>query len=363
MNNRADAIVLGGGIFGSSIALQLRETGMENVVLLEAEDTLMTRASWANQARIHNGYHYPRSRATALSCRENYARFLHDYRGAVRRSERTLYAIARNSKVAATQFQAFCDDVDIPCHVDDAETRSLFDFNAVEAVFQVEEAVFDAVALRQDFERRLHASGVEVHLACRAKVASWSKNRVEVSSSIGTWKAHVLVNATYASLDQVGVEIRSKIKRELAEIAMVRLPKQLSETSITVMDGPYFSTLPFPSQNVHSLSHVRFTPHCEWTNSASTSTARKASHFSAMIADAAHYVPLMESAVYQHSMFETKAVLQANEHDDGRPILIERHPESDRIFSILGAKIDNLYDAVDAVSQMVAHLKKSLEIE
>ena len=29
---------------------------------------LMQRASYANQARVHNGYHYPRSLLTALGC-------------------------------------------------------------------------------------------------------------------------------------------------------------------------------------------------------------------------------------------------------------------------------------------------------
>jgi hypothetical protein len=46
-------------------------------------------------------------------------------------------------------------------------------------------------------------------------------------------------------------------------------------------------------------------------------------------------------------MFEIKAVLLRSEDDDGRPILVERDGEVGRITSILGAKIDNIYELRD----------------
>jgi hypothetical protein len=44
-------------------------------------------------------------------------------------------------------------------------------------------------------------------------------------------------------------------------------------------------------------------------------------------------------------LFELKAILAAAEVDDRRPILVESSPISPRITSILGAKLDNIYDA------------------
>src|SRR5689334_16069220 len=69
-----DAVVVGGGFYGARLALLLRRRG-ERVLLVEREATLLARASIRNQARVHNGYHYPRSVLTSMRSRVNYRRF------------------------------------------------------------------------------------------------------------------------------------------------------------------------------------------------------------------------------------------------------------------------------------------------
>ena len=59
-----DRVVIGGGIFGSQASIVLANEGF-TVLLIEQSSRLMTRASYVNQARLHNGLHYPRSLATA----------------------------------------------------------------------------------------------------------------------------------------------------------------------------------------------------------------------------------------------------------------------------------------------------------
>ena len=54
--------------------------------------------------------------------------------------------------------------------------------------------------------------------------------------------------------------------------------------------------------------------------------------------------PALARCEYLRSIFETKAILARNEGDDGRPILIQRSTENPRVISVLGAKIDNIYD-------------------
>ena len=69
---RVDVMVVGGGFYGCALALHLRRS-FERVVIVEREDGLLRRASYNNQARLHNGYHYPRSfrtgRAAGSICR------------------------------------------------------------------------------------------------------------------------------------------------------------------------------------------------------------------------------------------------------------------------------------------------------
>jgi hypothetical protein len=63
------------------------------------------------------------------------------------------------------------------------------------------------------------------------------------------------------------------------------------------------------------------------------------------------YLPLVVKAKYVESLFEIKTVLQKNESDDGRPILIERHEELAGCYSILGGKIDNIYDVLEKLDE------------
>jgi hypothetical protein len=50
-------------------------------------------------------------------------------------------------------------------------------------------------------------------------------------------------------------------------------------------------------------------------------------------------------------LFEVKTVLVKNEGDDGRPILFERHLELPGCYSILGGKIDNIYDVIETLEK------------
>ena len=66
-----------------------------------------------------------------------------------------------------------------------------------------------------------------------------------------------------------------------------------------------------------------------------------------MLRDAGHYLPALLGSEYVDSLFEVKTVLVNNEHDDGRPILFEKHPELPGCYSVLGGKIDNIFDVIE----------------
>ena len=68
-----------------------------------------------------------------------------------------------------------------------------------------------------------------------------------------------------------------------------------------------------------------------------------------MLRDVGRYIPDALKARYIDSLFEVKTILTKNEGDDGRPILFERHAELAGCYSVLGGKIDNIYDVLETL--------------
>jgi glycine/D-amino acid oxidase-like deaminating enzyme len=358
----ADAVVIGGGLYGTAIAAYLTRRGLRRVVLVEQADALLSRASFNNQARVHNGYHYLRSFTTAFRSRVNLPRFLRAWPDAVRQDFTQLYAVARqNSKVTAWQFERFCRHVDAPFAPAPASLRKLFEPRLIEDVYVVEEYAFDARNLAAAATRDLADCGVTLRLGTRVNAVSRAAGdgyKVSTSSRHGdeVIRCARVFNCTYAGLNQIGGAFgatRTPLKLEITEMALVQVPAVLQGLGITVMDGPFFSTMPFPARQLHSLSHVRYTPHQHWADRAGLdpyqrlATYGRETRVDRMLRDAGRYVPAILQAQYVDSLFELKTVLEKNESDDGRPILFEKHTQLPGCYSVLGGKIDNLFDVLE----------------
>jgi hypothetical protein len=63
-----------------------------------------------------------------------------------------------------------------------------------------------------------------------------------------------------------------------------------------------------------------------------------------MIRDAARYMPELAKCVQEDSLWEIKTVLPQSELDDGRPILFQPDLHLKGFVSIMGGKLDNIYD-------------------
>lgn len=365
-----NAVVVGGGFYGCAIAVYLaKQRGVEQVTLIERASALMTRASYNNQARVHNGYHYPRSFTTAFRSRVNLPNFVRDWPHVVRQDFTKLYAVAkRNSKVTARQFERFCRQIGAQIAPAAASMQALFEPRLIEKVYEVQEYAFDAALLAKWAQEELTHSGVEVVLNTAAvSVAREPGQRgllVTLSGPEGDNRqvscAH-LFNCTYSGLNQLGGEFSGNgtaLKHEITEMALMRVPARLKDLGITVMDGPFFSMMPFPAEALHTLSHVRYTPHLSWKDQrgvcpyARLDAYQRQSRSDRMVRDVSRYIPAMLEADYVKSLFEVKTVLIKNEGDDGRPILFEKSAELPGLYSVLGGKMDNIYDILEAISKL-----------
>lgn len=341
---RVDALIIGAGFFGVEIALELRRQGLRRVVVVEREAGIMRRASYVNQARVHHGYHYPRSLVTAERSRANFEAFVAEYSHAVLADMAKVYAIASGSRVSAAQFETFCRVIGVPCQPAPGQVAGLFDRALVEGAFLTRELAFDAAILAAGLRAALDAAGVTVVLNTAARVVGAEADHVVVQVGEARVRAHHVVNCTYADIEFAGVTLRSRVKKELTELVLIAPPPELRKLGVTVMDGPFFSTMPFPSAGLHSLSHVRYTPHAANDSARPERLVPLQSNWKAMLRDSARFLPCLARAEMVGSMYEMKATLIQNEADDGRPILVERSDEVPRVLSVLGAKIDNIYE-------------------
>lgn len=346
-----DAVVIGGGFFGCHVALALKAQGLGTVRLIERETGLMRRASFVNQARVHGGYHYPRSLPTALSSRRSFRKFVEEHAFAVIPHVSMIYGIARSSRVSASQFARFCDEIGAPCREDRLALEEMFDPALMEACFSVEEIAFDSSKLAKDLARRLSRAKVDCSFGVKARIQDWNASSVRLATSEGPLTTSYVFNCTYAHLDDVGVRIRNPIKKELAEIGLINPPPEMAGRAVTVMDGPFFSSMPFPALDCYSLTHVRYTPHTSWTECGNRAPDFVGSRSKVMLRDASRYMPCMRDASYLGSLYELKAVLIKTEDSDARPIVFEQSPETTRVYSILGSKIDNIYDITELIAQ------------
>ena len=360
-----DALIIGGGFYGTSIAINLVEKfKFKDVIIIEKEDDVLKRSSQYNQARLHNGYHYPRSLATGLSSRYNLGKFLKDYPEVYKRSFKSIYAIAKNSKTSSQQFQKFCKTIGAKFSLAKKEEKEIFSSNYIDEVFLTEEYIYDSKILTDKIKKRIQHSKIELLLS--SKVLKFDKkNRhfaVEIECQKNKSKQIIcskkIFNCAYSGINNFANRniIKTSLKHEVAEISLIKVPNSLKGYGITVIDGPFFSLMPYPTENLHSLSHVRYTPHFYWLDQGTDAYKKlneyhKISRYNRMIKDASRYLPIIQKSKYIKSFFEVKTILQKNEGNDGRPILYEKNQEMDGFFSILGGKIDNIYDIFEKVNK------------
>src|SRR6185437_4681277 len=329
-----------------------------------------------NQARVHHGYHYPRSLRTALRSRINFPRFVEQFAFCIERSFDKYYAVARQfSKVTARQFRNFFAHIQAPIEPAPEAVRRLFNRDLVEEVFRFTEYAFNAVRLREWLRQRLFDAEVEVRLRTEAnRVQAHADGRLLLTTGLRQRPEGLLArevfNCTYAQINRLlagsGLPL-IPLKQELTEMALVHVPEPLAHMGLTVMCGPFFSVMPFPARGLHSLSHVRYTPHAAWSEGtgiyrpayAEMAAHPRRSHYTWMIRDAARFLPLLNECRYEDSLWEIKTVLPRSEVDDSRPILFQRHHGLANLHCVLGAKIDNIFDLLDELNGTVHQERRS----
>ena len=363
-----DKIIIGAGLYGLYAAKACGERG-ERVLVLEWEAAPFKRATYINQARVHMGYHYPRSYATAIKSAHYFNRFVRDYDFCIHSEFEQVYATSGSfSWTNREQFVQFCRAAEIPC--EEVVPEKYFKKGMCDGAFLTKEYTYDAAILGQFFMDAIaQLDNVEIRYGVRIRDIVRQRDVYEILLENGERvETGYLLNATYGSTNQIldlaGFEA-FKIKYELCEIILCEAKEQLLDVGITVMDGPFFSIMPFGKTGSHSLTSVTFTPHvssfeslpafhCQ-TRSGGYCTPQQLGNCNDCPAQPESAWPYMSSMArkylkeaygfsYTGSLFSMKPILKASEVDDSRPTVIRKASEKPTFVSVLSGKINTVYD-------------------
>ena len=363
-----DKIIIGAGIYGLYAALFCGKKG-EHVIVLEKEDEAFKRATYINQARVHMGYHYPRSYSTAIKSAGYFERFHKDYSFSELIEFDQIYATSTNfSWTNAEQFKKFCKNAKIKC--EDLPIQNYFKEGLCDGCFLTREYTYDAHILRDYFLNEIAKyENIEIKFNSNIKKINKKKDMYEIVLSNGEeYESNFVLNATYASVNQIlnmlGYE-PFKIKYELCEIILCSVSENLKNIGITVMDGPFFSIMPFGKTGYHSLTSVTFTPHvtsydtlptfeCQKNNNGyctkeklgncNECPAKPKSAWSYMSNLAKKYLKDEYEFKYEGSLYSMKPILKASEIDDSRPTVIKQFSTNPTFISVLSGKINTVFD-------------------
>lgn len=360
-------IIIGAGLYGLYAALYCGKKE-ENILVLECDDAAFKRATYINQARVHMGYHYPRSLSTAMKSAGYFERFNRDFSFCIQREFEQIYATsARFSWTDAVQFRKFCDAAGIRC--EEVNPERYFKSGMCDGAFLTTEYTYDAMILRdfylQELEKR---KNVEIKYSVRITGIRRDADVYVIDTTEGAYNTGYLLNATYAGTNQILDMLdfdKIGIKYELCEIILCEVSKELKKVGLTVMDGPFFSIMPFGKTGYHSLTSVTFTPHttcygvvpefdcqkksggrCTRVHLANCNdcAVRPESAFPYMSNLARKYVKDTYEFHYVKSLFSVKPILKSSEIDDSRPTVIRTYTTNPTFVSVLSGKINTVYD-------------------
>lgn len=349
-----DVAIVGGGLFGTTIATTVAGIeAVESVDVYEKLDDILQCASAINQCRLHRGYHYPRSRETAIESLEAAPAFRDEYPSAVIDERNHYYGIAKEgSKTTGSEFIKHCEDVGL--EYKRASIDAMRD-DALDLCVEVEENQIDPRALRAEIHRRIDESEtINLHL----------NHEVEDADELDGYE-YVIV-ATYTSNNPVLSSyptLQQEYKFEVVERPVAELPEKFENKSCIVLDGPFINIEPFSDTGYHHLGHVVHgerhsnvgeTPELGDLDpsllNAGLIEDPPSSRFQESVEGGLEFFPNLDEAEYVGSKFTIRTVLPDVEDTDARPTIVDREGN---VFSVFSGKMSTCVVAANKVAEQL----------
>jgi hypothetical protein len=175
-----------------------------------------------------------------------------------------IYAISKhNSKTSSRDFKSFVSRLGLDFEV--IEQDLYFNPGTVELALRVEEPTFDSQILRRQMLKEIDSEqNIDLCLDTAVIGGVLSERASYLSLSNGsTIETNGIVIAVYAGINSIRESLGLPdlpLSFELAEIILGTASPEMSGIGFTVMDGPFWSMMPFGNSGFVSLTSVGITP-------------------------------------------------------------------------------------------------------
>jgi len=223
--------VVGAGIFGCSIAIELAKNNY-NIILIEKNNDILSGATKLNHNRIHFGYHYPRSIDTAKQSILGLSSFAMEYNDCIISDFENYYCIAKkNSNVSSLQYENFCTSAGIDFQKTDIND-DIINKDLISTIYKVNEPVYDIDILKAIIKNKLEKYSVEVKLNSPIESFNFNDN-------------DQIINCTYSNLNRVNNHLGAElIPGKYQDVLIPVISLERTKIGLTVMDGPFCSLMP-----------------------------------------------------------------------------------------------------------------------
>lgn len=351
--------VIGGGVFGVSIAREL--ANFASVTLFERNNDIFEGASRINQNRHHYGYHYHASGETAKQCKLAKKDFESVWGGAILKDFPSYWAIAKSgSTLTPEEFKVFCHRYDLP-YEEEWPSSDLLNRGEIAACFKTSEPVYDHLLFKSLAKAELANRGVDVRTAHEVTGGAIVDNEkiftVKHHKEIYTEEFTYAINATYANFNVFFAWFnfpRREIDFRLKELLFIRIAG-LAPVGITIMDK-FVSILPVDRNGLFSLGDVVKSMHDKRVSSGDVPwTKEKLVQFSSnrreLLEGNIHFIPILGQVEFVESKWTVLPVKPWRGNDDDRTTEVMAHGQG--CWSVLGGKIITSVTTARKIARMI----------
>lgn len=249
--------IIGAGSFGSIIALELSK--YYKIDLFEANENILLEASANNLNRVHAGYHYPRDQITTLQSINSYQEFCKRFKKCINFDFKNYYLISKTgSKTTSSQYLNFMNKNSLSHRI--INKKDFFtEIKNIELIVQVDEYVYDIKLFRKKILDLIKNSSVNLKLSEKVVKLTKSNNHFILKTNknyVSDYK--YIINTTYKNYNTINDLVSmnlNKIKYQYTFSNIVKF-KNYSNFGLTLLDGKFFTILPYGKSNYHLLYDV-----------------------------------------------------------------------------------------------------------